>query len=126
MSMLVRSTTLNINTGTSLILNTSSSLKLKFIILSSLVFRIAWFVSTYFSFVLWCCLVPKSCLTLLRPTKLLCLWDFPGKNAGMGCHFLLQGIFRTEGSNPCILNWQADFYHWATREDHLISLGQFN
>ena len=27
-------------------------------------------------------------------------WDFPGKSAGMGCHFLLQGIFPTQGSNP--------------------------
>ena len=26
---------------------------------------------------------------------LLCLWDFPGKNTGVGCHFLLQGIFPT-------------------------------
>ena len=46
----------------------------------------------------WCCLVTKSCLTLLwpqglQPTRLLCPWDFPGKNIGMDCHFLLQGIF---------------------------------
>ena len=26
---------------------------------------------------------------------LLCPWDFPGKNTGVGCHFLLQGIFPT-------------------------------
>ena len=26
-------------------------------------------------------------------------WDFPGKNTGVGCHFLLQGIFPTPGSN---------------------------
>ena len=26
----------------------------------------------------------------------------------MGCHFLLQGIFPTQGPNPCLLNWQAD------------------
>ena len=29
----------------------------------------------------------------LWPTRLLCPWDFPGKNTGMGCHILLQGIF---------------------------------
>ena len=29
-------------------------------------------------------------------------WDFPGKNTGVGCHFLLQGIFPTQGSNPCL------------------------
>ena len=34
---------------------------------------------------------------------LLCPWDFPGKNTGMGCHFLLQGIFPTQGSNPGLL-----------------------
>ena len=34
------------------------------------------------------------------PTRLLCPWDSPGKNTGVGCHFLLQGIFPTQGSNP--------------------------
>ena len=33
------------------------------------------------------------------PTSLLCPWDFPGKNTGVGCHFLLQGIFPTQGLN---------------------------
>ena len=32
-------------------------------------------------------------------TRLLCPWDSPGKNTGVGCHFLLQGIFPTQGSN---------------------------
>ena len=31
----------------------------------------------------------------LYPTRLLYPWDFPGTNAGVGCHFLLQGIFST-------------------------------
>ena len=35
----------------------------------------------------------------LYPARLLHLWDFPGKNTGVGCHFLLHGIFPTEGSN---------------------------
>ena len=39
----------------------------------------------------------------LQPTRLLCPWDFPGKNTGMGCHALLQGIFLTQGSNLCLL-----------------------
>ena len=46
-----------------------------------------------------CCLVAKLCLTLLRPhgpTRLLHPQDSPGKNTGMGCHFLLQGIFLTQ------------------------------
>ena len=36
----------------------------------------------------------------LQPTRLLCPWDAPGKNTGVGCHSLLQGIFPTQGSNP--------------------------
>ena len=36
------------------------------------------------------------------PTRLLCLWDLPDKNPGMGCHFLLQD-FSTQGSNPHLL-----------------------
>ena len=34
----------------------------------------------------------------LQPTRPLCPRDFPGKNPGGGCHFLLQGIFPTQGS----------------------------
>ena len=37
-------------------------------------------------------------------------WDFPGKSTGVGCHFLLQGIFLTQGLNPhllCFLSWQG-------------------
>ena len=46
----------------------------------------------------------KSCSTLCNPMdcspRLLCPWDSPGKNTGVGCHFLLQGIFPTQGLNP--------------------------
>ena len=60
-----------------------------------------------------CCLMTKSCLTLLRPhelqpARLFHPWDFPGKNTGVGCHFLSQGILPTEGSNPRLLHLQAD------------------
>ena len=50
------------------------------------------------------------CLCGLQPTRLLCPWDSPGKNSGVGCHALLQGIFLTHGSNLhllCLLHWQA-------------------
>ena len=33
----------------------------------------------------------------LQPAKILCPWDFPGKNTGVGSHSLLQGIFSTQG-----------------------------
>ena len=36
----------------------------------------------------------------LQPARLLCPWNSPGKNTGVGCHPLLQGIFLTQGSNP--------------------------
>ena len=58
------------------------------------------------------CLVAQYCLTLcdphvLRPTRLLFPWDSPGKNTGMGCHALLQGIFPTQELNQG-LPLQAD------------------
>ena len=40
----------------------------------------------------------------LQPTGLLYPWNSPGKNTGVGCHFLLQGIFLTQGSNPGLLH----------------------
>ena len=43
----------------------------------------------------------------LYPTRLLCPWDSPVKNTGVGCHSLLQGIFQTQGSNRRLLHWQA-------------------
>ena len=35
--------------------------------------------------------------------QLLCPWDSPGQNTGVGCHFFLQGIFLTQGSNLNLL-----------------------
>ena len=46
----------------------------------------------------------------LWPARLLCPWNSPGKNTGVGCYALLQGIFPTRGLNPCLpclLHWQA-------------------
>ena len=40
------------------------------------------------------------------------LWTSSGRNPGVGCHFLLQGVFLTQGLNPCplhLLEWQADY-----------------
>ena len=44
-------------------------------------------------------------------SRLLCHWGFPGKNTGMGCHFLLQGIFLTQGSNPGLPHCRQILYH---------------
>ena len=89
-----------------------------------------WRIQSYF-FVLinvscyWCCcLVAKSCPTLLwphglQPARLLSPWDFLGKNTGMDCHFLLQGTFLTQGLNcvscvTCI--GRRVLYHCTTSE----------
>ena len=45
--------------------------------------------------------VTQSCSALCDPvdyslSRLLCPWNFPGKNTGVGCHFLLQDIFLTQ------------------------------
>ena len=43
--------------------------------------------------------VSNSLLSCILPTRLLCLWNSPGKNTGVACHALLQGIFLTQGWN---------------------------
>ena len=58
------------------------------------------------------CVLTQSCPALCnpmdQPTRFLCPWNFPGENFGMNCHFLLQGIFSTQRSNPHPLLWQED------------------
>ena len=51
----------------------------------------------------------QPCPTLCDPVDysppgLLCPWDSPSKNTGVGCHDLLQGIFLTQGSNVHVSN----------------------
>ena len=46
--------------------------------------------------------------TVAPTRRFLCPCDSPGKNTGVGCHFLLQGIFLTQKLNPRLLRWQAD------------------
>ena len=47
----------------------------------------------------------------LQPTTLLHPWDSPGKSAGVGCHFLLQRIFLTQGLNPGLPHCRQTLYH---------------
>ena len=67
------------------------------------------------------CMRAQSCLfetTWIAACRLLGPWNFPGKNTGVSCRFLLQGIL-TQGSNPrllCLLHWQAD----SLPPNHLI------
>ena len=60
-------------------------------------------------------LVAQLCPTLcdpygLQPTRLLCPWDAPDKNPGVGCHSLLQGIFWTKELNPDLLHCRWILY----------------
>ena len=61
-------------------------------------------------------LVAQSCPTICDPMN--CSppgssvhGDSPGKNTGVGCHALLQGIFPTQGSNPGLPHCRQIFYH---------------
>ena len=83
-------------------------------------------------------LAPKSVLTghmtPLHPLLLLscvrffvtlwtvdhqCPQDFPGKNTGVGCHFLLQGNFPSQGSNLCLLHCQGDSFPLSHQGSHV-------
>ena len=55
----------------------------------------------------------------LWPAWLLCPWDSPGKNTGVGWHALLQGIFPTQGSDPRFSHLQ----HWQVGSLPLAHLG---
>ena len=71
----------------------------------------------------WLSLLPcrhaQSCLTLCNlmdccPPRSFCLWVLSGKNTGLGCQFLLQGIFPTQESNlyfVCLLLCRWMLYH---------------
>ena len=87
----------------------------------------------YFLSLSWPLLIPKyhiesevaqSCPTLCDPMdcslRLLHLWDSPGKNTGVGCHFLLQEIFPTQGLNLGLRIAGRRFIIWATREVHIL------
>ena len=52
----------------------------------------------------------------LYPARLLCPWGSPGQNTGLGCHFLLQGIFSTQGSNPGLLHCRRILYQLSHKE----------
>ena len=65
-----------------------------------------------YNYVMYVCLVSdlpvQLCLTLCDPMEYSLLdslvhGNFPGRNTGVGCHALLQGIFLTQGTNPCLL-----------------------
>ena len=48
-------------------------------------------------------------------------WNFPGKSTGVGCHFLLQGIFPTQGSNPSLPHCSQMLYRLSHQEAKFIA-----
>ena len=71
-----------------------------------------------------CMLVAQSCPTLqtceLSPATLLCPWNSPGKDIGLGGHSLLKGTFLTQGSNLCLLYCRQNFLpSVASRKAHI-------
>ena len=86
-----------------------------------------WVMVPHYGSICKCTLSCLSCLTLCHSMDFSLPGssvhgDSPGKNTGVGCHALLQGIFLTQGSNPsllCLLHCRRILYCWATREAHL-------
>ena len=73
----------------------------------------------YLSIILYVCVLSCSVMSdslwshRLQPARFLCPWNFLGRNTQVGCHFRLQGVFLTQGSNTyllCLLHWQMDFF----------------
>ena len=56
----------------------------------------------------------------LQPARFLSPWNSPGKNTGVGCHALLQGIFPTQGSNPGLPHCRQILYHLSYQESPRI------
>ena len=74
----------------------------------------------------------QLCLTLCDPSDWSVpgssLWDFPGKNTGVGCHALLREIFPTQGQNLYLLHWRViknppvKQEMWVLSQDHKDSV----
>ena len=67
------------------------------------------------------CVCTLSCVQLfLTPwtvaARFFCPWDSPSKNTRVGCHFLIQGIFLTHGSNPSLPYSRQILYHGTAFE----------
>ena len=76
------------------------------------------------------CRVTQSCLTLCDPVDCSppgssVRGDSPGKNTGVGCHALLQGIFPTQGSNSGLPHCRWILYSLTTREALRVIRGEF-
>ena len=75
-----------------------------------------------------CCLVAQLCLTLrpheLQSARLLCPWDIPGRNTGVGCISFFRRSSR--GLNPCLQHWQADSWPLSHQGSLCAGIGLFD
>ena len=55
----------------------------------------------------------------------LCPWSSPGKNTGVGCHSLLQGIFQTQGLNLGLLHYRQILYHLSHKESSNVLMSSY-
>ena len=67
------------------------------------------------------CLQPHG----LQPARPLCPWDAPGKNTGVGCHFLAQRIFSSQGLNPGFLHCSWILYWLSHQGSHFLEIRSF-
>ena len=76
------------------------------------------------------CLAAQSWQTLCDPmdysSDYSVHWGSPGKNTGVGCHDLLQGIFPTQGLNPGLLHCRWTLYHPSHQRSPFIALTAHN
>ena len=85
----------------------------KILFLSSLkIFNIdVWLYRLLNKLLQWKCQLISHVWLFATPwTGLLCPWNFPGKNTGVGCHFLLQWIFPMQGLNLGLLHYRQILY----------------
>ena len=67
-----------------------------------------------------CCFIIFLSISFVIPQtvvhRVLSPWDFPGRNTGVGCHFLLQGIFPTRDWTHIFCTGRWICYHWASNQ----------
>ena len=102
-----------------------SAIKYKFIS-AVLIFisRVSWLLTGYNKYAV--CLVSQSCLTLhdpmdSSPTGSSVHGDSSGKNNGVGCYVLLQGIFPTQGLKPGLLHFRQILYYLSHQRNPYIT-----
>ena len=66
--------------------------------------------------------VSNSATPWTAAPRLLCPWNSPGKNTGVGCHFLLQGIFLIQRSSPLCLLHSLLLSHQGSPKGHIFNL----